>query len=84
MQLEQFSAIALQFSILSSLKIFLDQKIQDQKIMLQIILKERIAHLASYTFSTRDADVDQYENMQLSQLYQLSRTSFFTEQNTYH
>ena len=52
--------------------------------MLQIILKERIAHLASYTFSTRDADVDQYENMQLSQLYQLSRTSFFTEQNTYH
>ena len=41
-------------------------KIQDQKNMPQIILKERRAHLASYTFFTRD--VDQYKNTSLSQL----------------
>ena len=36
--------------------------------MPQIILKERTAHLASYTFFTRN--VDQYKNTSLSQLYQ--------------
>ena len=35
--------------------------------MPQIILKERTAHLASYTFFTRD--IDQYKNISLSQLY---------------
>ena len=48
--------------------------------MPQIILKERTAHLASYTFFTRD--VDQYKNTSLSQLYQLPRIPF--SQNTYH
>ena len=48
--------------------------------MPQIILKEKTAHLASYTFFTRD--VDQYKNMSLSQLYQPPRTPF--PQNTYH
>ena len=48
--------------------------------MPQIILKERTAHLASYTFFTRD--VDQYKNTSLSQLYQPPRTPF--SQNTYH
>ena len=38
--------------------------------MPQIILKERTAHLASYTFFTRD--VDQYKNTSLSQLYPLN------------
>ena len=46
--------------------------------MPQIVLKERAAHLASYTFFTRD--VDQYKNT--SQLHRLPRTSF--SQNTYH
>ena len=48
--------------------------------MPQIILKEITAHLASYTFFTRD--VDQYKNTSLSQLYQPPRTPF--SQNTYH
>ena len=48
--------------------------------MPQIIVKERTAHLASYTFFTRD--VDQYMNKSLSQLHQPPRTSF--SQNTYH
>ena len=48
--------------------------------MPQIILKERTAHLASYTFFTRD--VDQYKNTLLSQLHQPPRTPF--SQNTYH
>ena len=47
--------------------------------MPQIILKERAAHLGSYTFFIRD--VDQYKNMSLSQLYQPPRTAF--SQNTY-
>ena len=47
--------------------------------MPQIIVKER-AHLASYTFFTRD--VGQYENTSLSQLYQPQRTAIL--QNTYH
>ena len=46
--------------------------------MPQIILKERTAHLASYTFFARDAD--QYKNTSLSQLYQPPRTPF--SQNT--
>ena len=46
--------------------------------MPQIILKERTAHLGSYTFFTKD--VDQYQNTSLSQLYQLPRTAF--SQNT--
>ena len=61
-------------------ELFLTKKIQDQKNMPQIILKERTAHLASYTFFTRD--VDQYKNTSLWQLYQPSRTPF--SQNTYH
>ena len=44
-----------------------------------IIIKERTAHFASYTFFTRD--VDQYKNASLSQLYQPPRTPF--SQNTY-
>ena len=48
--------------------------------MPQIILKDRTAHLASYTFFTRD--VDQYKNTSPSQLYQPTRTPF--SQNTYH
>ena len=48
--------------------------------MPQIILKERKAHLASYTLFTRD--VDQYKDMSLSQLYQPPRTPF--SQNMYH
>ena len=36
--------------------------------MPEIILKERTAHLASYTLFTRD--VDQHKNTSLSQLYQ--------------
>ena len=48
--------------------------------MPQIILKERTAHLGSYTFCTRD--VDQYKNMPLSQLYQPPRKTL--SQNTYH
>ena len=47
--------------------------------MRQIILKERTAHLASYTFFTRD--VNQYKNAPLSQLYQPPRAPF--SQNTY-
>ena len=46
--------------------------------MPQIILKKRSAHLASYTFFTRD--VDQYKNTSLSQLYQPPGTPF--SQNT--
>ena len=45
-----------------------------------IILKERTAQLASYTFFTRG--VDQYKNTSLSRLYQPPRISF--SQNTYH
>ena len=48
--------------------------------MPQIIIKERTAHLASYTFFT--TDVDQYKNTSLSQLYEPQKTSF--SQNTYH
>ena len=48
--------------------------------MPRIILKERTAHLASYTFFTRD--VDQYKHTSFSQLYQPPRTPF--SQNTYH
>ena len=48
--------------------------------MPQVILKERAAHLARYTFFTRN--VDQYENTSLSQLYQPQRTPF--SQNSYH
>ena len=48
--------------------------------MPQIILKERKAPLASYTFFTRD--VDQYKDMSLSQLYEPPRTPF--SQNTNH
>ena len=47
--------------------------------MPQIILKERAAHLGSYTFFKRD--VDQYKNTSLSQLYQPPRTAF--SQNTF-
>ena len=42
--------------------------------MPQIALKYSTAHLASYTFFTRD--VDQYKITSLSQLYQLPRTPF--------
>ena len=45
--------------------------------MPQIVLKERKAHLASYTLFT--GEVDQYKDMSLSQLYQPSRALFFTE-----
>ena len=45
-------------------ELFLTKKFQDQKNMPQIILNERTAHLASYTFFTRD--VDQYKNTSLS------------------
>ena len=48
--------------------------------MPQIILRERIAHLASYTFFTRD--VDQDINTSLSQLHQALKSYF--SQNTYH
>ena len=48
--------------------------------MPQIVLKERTAHLASYTFFT--GDLDQYKNTSRSQLHQPPRTSF--SQNTYH
>ena len=48
--------------------------------MPQIIVKERKAHLASYTLFTRD--VDQYKDMSLSQLYQPPRAPF--SQNMYH
>ena len=48
--------------------------------MPRIILKERTAHLASYTFFTRN--VDQDKNTSLSQLYQPPRTPF--SQNTFH
>ena len=48
--------------------------------MPQIIPKEKTAHLASFTFFSRD--VDQYKNMSLSQLHQPPKTSF--SQNTYH
>ena len=61
-------------------ELFLNKKSQDQKHMPQIILKERTAHLASYTFFARDAD--QYKNTSLWQLYQPPRISF--SQNTYH
>ena len=47
--------------------------------MPQIILRERTAHLPSYTFFTRD--VDQYIDTSLSQLYQPPRTPF--SQDTY-
>ena len=63
MKLKQFSVIVLlnldrsldisqqwQFSILSSLKIALNQKNLGPKNTPQIILNERTAHLASYTF----------------------------------
>ena len=71
-----------QFSILSSLRIVLNQKKHQgqRKNMPQIILKERAAHLGSYTFFKRD--VDQYKNTSLSQLYQPPRTA--SSQNTYH
>ena len=42
--------------------------------MTQIILKERAAHLASYTFFTRN--IDQYKNTSFSQLW---HSPFFTE-----
>ena len=48
--------------------------------MPQIILKERTAHLASYTFFTRD--VDQYKDPSFSQLYQPQGILF--SQNMYH
>ena len=48
--------------------------------MPRIILKERTAHLASYTFFT--IDVDQYKNTSVLMLYQPPRTPF--PQNTYH
>ena len=48
--------------------------------MVQIILKERTAHLASYIFFIRE--VDQSKNTTLSQLYQPTRTP--CSQNTYH
>ena len=47
--------------------------------MPQIILKERTAHLASYTFFTND--VNQYKNTPLLQLYQPPRAPL--SQNTY-
>ena len=47
-------------------KLFLTQKIEDQKNMPQIILEGRTAYLANYTFFTRD--VDHYKNKSLSQL----------------
>ena len=50
------------------------RKIQDQNNIPQIIFKERKAHLASYTFFTRD--VAQYKNTSLSQLHQPPRTPF--------
>ena len=49
-------------------------------LMNQVILKERTAHLASYTFFTKD--VNQYQNTSTSQFYQPPRTPF--SQNTYH
>ena len=93
-KLEQFSVIALlkrktehltflrRGSLVFSVpwELFLTKKNQEQKNTPQIIIKERTAHLASYTFLTRD--VDQYKNMSLSQLNQLTRTPF--SQNTYH
>ena len=48
--------------------------------MPQIILKERKAHLASYTLFT--GEVDQYKDISLSQLYQPPRALF--SQNMYH
>ena len=42
--------------------------------MFEIVLKETAAHLASYTFFTRD--FDQYKNTSLPQLYQPTRTFF--------
>ena len=69
MKLEQFSVIALlklkknltflnKGSLVLSVcwELFLTKKFQDQKNMPQIILKERTAHLGSYTFFTQDAD----------------------------
>ena len=50
------------------LKIVLSQKKSGPKNMPEIILKERTAHLASYTLFTRN--VDQHKNTSLSQLYQ--------------
>ena len=46
--------------------------------MSQIILKERTAHLVSYTSLARD----QYKNTSLSQLYQPQEHPI--SQNTYH
>ena len=37
-------------------ELFLTKKIQDQKNIPQIIIKESKAHLAGYTFFTRDVD----------------------------
>ena len=48
--------------------------------MPQIILKERTAHLVSYTFFTRN--VDQYKSTSFSQRQHSPRTSF--SQNSYH
>ena len=45
--------------------------------MSQVILSEGTAHLANYTFFTRD--IDQHKNTSLSHLYQPPRTPFFTE-----
>ena len=42
--------------------------------MPQVILKERTAHLASYTFFTRK--FDQYKNTSISQLCQPPRSPF--------
>ena len=42
--------------------------------MPRIILKERTAYLANYTFLARN--VDQYKNMSISQLYQPPRSIF--------
>ena len=51
--------------------------------MPQIILKERTAHLASYTSLARDQyKVDQYKYASLSQLYQPQEHAI--SQNTYH
>ena len=47
--------------------------------MPQIIINQRKAHLASYTFTR---DIDQYKNTSISQLYQPPSTPF--SQNTYH
>ena len=58
----------------------LTKKIQDRKNTSQVTFKERIAHLTSYSFFTRN--IDQYKNTSIPQLYQPPRWPF--SQNTYH